>query len=289
MSVEKLAKQMEEILLKRIQADQLVLPTLPAVAAQVLQVLRDPDAGPKEAADVLERDPVLAARALRMATSAAFAGGTKRITLREALARIGGRALKTLLLEASAQKLFVSKNPQINADLKALWEHSVAVGTLARDVLALIGGSDSESAYLGGLLHDVGKPVVATVLLELERQLTEVYNKNWIDSGEWLAVVGKVHRPIGVALAEKWQLPGPITASVRDSGEFDRENRQSIPNAVCFANALSKKAGIYAGALDAEDNDALIMIGRSVLSISDDVLRTLTKGLRDRVGNLYND
>lgn len=288
MSVEKLAAELEVILVKRIQADQLFLPSMPAVATKIMELLRDPDAGMKEVAKLLEKDPVLAARTLRMATSAAFAGGTKKITLQEALARLGTKALKGLLVEASTQKLFVSRNPQINDQLKALWEHSVAVGILARDVLALTGNGDSESAYLAGLLHDVGKPVVATVLLELERQLTEVYQKGWIDSGEWLAVVKAVHRKIAVALAEKWQLPGPIITCIKDSGEYDKGDRHSLANAVCFSNALSKKAGIYAGEVDGEDNDAIIMIGRSVIGISDEILRTLTKGLRERVTGLYD-
>jgi HD-like signal output (HDOD) protein len=287
MSVEKLATELEAILLKRIKADQLFLPTMPAVATRVLEILRNPDAGMKEAAAVLEQDPVLAARTLRQATSAAFAGGTKKITLHEALARLGTKALKALLVEASAQKLFVSRNPQINDQLRTLWEHSVAVGSLARDVLALTGAQESDSGYLAGLLHDVGKPVVATVLLEVERSLTEVHLRNWVDSGEWLTVIGKVHRPVGVALAEKWQLPPPLAASIRDAGEFDKSERHSLSNAVCFANALAKKSGIAAGAFDAEDNDAIVMIGRSVIGISDDILRTLTKGLRERVAGLY--
>jgi putative nucleotidyltransferase with HDIG domain len=288
MSVEKLASELEAILLKRIQADQLVLPTRPAVILKVQEVLKDPEAGMKEAAAALEKDPVLSARALRMATSAAFAGGTKKVTLAEALARIGTKALKSLLVEASAQKLFVSRNPQINEQLKVLWEHSVAVGVMARDVLALTGAADSDGAYLAGLLHDVGKPIVATVLLEVERQLTDVYQRNWIDSGEWLEVIGKVHRPVGVALAERWQLPAPIVACIKESAEYEKGDRGSFANAVCFANALAKKTGIYAGKLDAEDNDAIIMIGRSVIGISDDILRTLTKGLRERVSGLYD-
>src|SRR5512142_1654311 len=278
MGVEKLSAELEAILLKRIQTDQLFLPSMPAMAVKIMEVLRDPDAGMKEVAKLLEKDPVLAARSLRMATSAAFAGGTKRITLQEALARLGTKALKSLLVEASAQKLFVSRNPQINDQLKALCEHSVAVGSLARDVLALTGEGDSESAYLAGLLHDVGKPVVASVLLELERQLTEIYQKGWIDSGEWLAVIKKVHRKVAVALAEKWQLPPPIVVCIKQAGEYDKGERHSLANAVCFSNALAKKAAIYAGEVDAEDNDAIIMIGRSVIGISDDILRTLTKG-----------
>ena len=288
MGVEKLSAEMEGILVKRIQSDQLFLPTMPAVVVRVLELLRDPDAGMKEVAALLERDPVLAARALRMATSAAFAGAGKKATLQEALARLGTKMLKSLLVEASTQKLFTSRNPQINEQLKVLWQHSVAVGILARDVLALTGAAESESAYLAGLLHDVGKPVVATVLLELERQLTEVYNKNWIDSGEWLAVIKAAHRKVGVALVDKWQLPPSIGACVKESGEYDKGERHSLANSVCFANALAKKSGIYAGTVDAEDNDAIIMIGRSVIGISDDILRTLTKGLRERVSGLYD-
>jgi putative nucleotidyltransferase with HDIG domain len=288
MSVDKLASELEAILVKRIQADQLVLPTMPAVAVRVQEILKDPEAGMKEAAAALEKDPVLAARALRMASSAAFAGGTKKVTLQEALARLGTKTLKSLLVEASAQKLFVSRNPQINEQLKVLWEHSVAVGTMARDVLALTGAADSDGAYLAGLLHDVGKPIVATILLEVERQLTDVYQRNWIDSGEWLQVIGKVHRTVGVSLADRWQLPSPIVACIRESAEYDKGDRASFANAVCFANALAKKTGIYAGGIDADDNDAIIMIGRSVIGISDDILRTLTKGLRERVAGLYD-
>jgi len=287
MGVEKLTAELEGILIKRIAADQLFLPTLPATAARVLQVLQDKDAGMKEAAQLLDKDPVLAARALRMATSASFAAGTKKVTLPEALARLGTKALKGLLVEASAQKLFVSRNPQINEQLKALWEHSVAVATLARDVLALTGAGDSESAYLAGLLHDVGKPIVATVLLELERQLTEVYQRSWIDSGEWLAVIRGVHRRVGVVLAERWQLPAAIAICIRDAGEYEKADRHSLANAVCFANALAKKSGIYAGTVDADDNDALVMIGRSAIGISDEILRTLTKGLRERISGLF--
>lgn len=288
MSVEKLAAELEGIVVKRIRSDQLFLPTMPAVAVRVLEILRNPDAGMKEVAAVLEQDPVLSARTLRQATSAAFAGAGKKVTLQEALARLGTKALKALLVESSAQKLYVSRNPQINEQLKVLWEHSVATGSLARDVLALTGAGDSDSAYLAGLLHDVGKPIVATVLLEVERQLTEAHQRNWIDSGEWVQVIAKVHRPVGVALAEKWQLPPAVATCIRDSGEFDKVERQALSNAVCFANALAKKSGIAAGPFEAEDNDAIVMIGRSLIGVSDEILRTLTKGLRERVAGLYD-
>lgn len=96
-----------------------------------------------------------------------------------------------------------------------------------------------------------------------------------------------MHRPVGVALAEKWQLPPPIVACVREAAEYDKTDRHSLANAVCFGNALAKKSGIAGGPFDADDVDALVMIGRSAIEISDDILKTLTKGLRERVSGLY--
>ena len=286
MGVDKLASELEVILTRRIEADQLVLPTMPAVALQVQGILDDEEAGMKEVAVALEKDPVLAARVLKMATSAAFASVGKKPTLDAALARLGAKVIKGLLIEVAAQRLFVSRNSKINGQLKGLWEHSVAVGLLAREALTAAGGPDAEAAYLAGLLHDVGKPVVATILLELERQLTDVYQRNWIDSGEWLEVVGRVHKPVGLALAEKWQLPEPIAACIKAKA-YQPEEKASSPNAVWFANALAKKAGIYLGRIDEAAESARIDEGVAVLGLPDGAVRRLTEGLRERATGLY--
>jgi putative nucleotidyltransferase with HDIG domain len=288
MSAERLSEQLEQIVLKRIAEDALVLPTLPAVVTKALEVLKDPDVSFKQVGVIIERDPVLAARVLRMATSAAFAGGTKKVSLAEALARLGAKAVRTLLVEATAQKVFVSRDPKITDSMKRVWQHSVAVATLSRDVLALGGSNDSEAAYLAGLLHDVGKPVVASLLLEFERQVTEVYNRPFIDSAEWVSVIGRTHRAVGVALAEKWQMPEQVTRCIRDSAEYDNADRASLVNIVCFSNSLAKKTGIYAGTIDADEADALVMIGRSLIGANDEIVKKLTRGLKERVAGIYD-
>ncbi len=288
MGAERLSEQLEQIVLKRIAEDSLVLPTLPSVVAKALEVLKDAEVSFKHVGTMIERDPVLAARVLRMATSAAFAGGTKKVTLPEALTRLGAKSVRTLLVEATAQKVFVSRDPKIADSMKRVWQHSVAVATLSRDVLALSGNTDSEAAYLAGLLHDVGKPVVASILLEFERQMTEVYNRPFIDSAEWVEVIGRTHRGVGVALAEKWQMPEQVTRCIRDCAEYDNADRASLVNIVCFSNSLAKKTGIYAGIIDADEVDALVMIGRSIIGASDEIIKTLTRGLKERVANLYD-
>lgn len=289
MSAAKLSSELKGILIKRIQADQLVVPTIPSVVQKVQEVLREGDQTvSRRAADILEQDAFLAARALRVASGAKGGSGQKKATLSEVVTRLGPRGVKALLVEATAQKVFVSRDAEIANALRRVWEHSVAVATLARDVLALSGHADSDAAYLAGLLHDIGKPVVASILLEAERQATELYNRPWIDCAEWTSVVNETHRPVGLAMAEKWQLPDAITRCLGENLDYDNSDRTSFLNAVIFANALAKKSGVYVGTIDAEDIDALVMIGRSLIGVNDEILKTLLKGLKDRVTGLFD-
>jgi putative nucleotidyltransferase with HDIG domain len=287
MSAEKLAGELRGILLKRIQGDQLVVPTIPAVAQRIQETLRDGEAGLRRAADVFQQDPFLAARALRASPAAKVAAG-KKVTTAEVLNGAGPKMVRALLSDATAQKMHVSRDPEILAAIRKVWEHAVAVGTLARDVLALSGKPDSEAAYLAGLLHDVGKVVVASILLEAERQTTELYNRSWIGASAWIEVVQLCHRPVGLALAEKWQLPDQVLRCMVENLDYDNTDRTSLVNAVCFANALAKKSGVYVGAYDAEDVDAVVMIGRSVIGVNDDVLKTLLRGLKERVHGMFD-
>jgi putative nucleotidyltransferase with HDIG domain len=289
MSSEKLATELKNILLKRIQADQLVVPTIPSVVQKIQEALREGDStAAKRASEILEQDAFLAARALRVALGSKGGSGQKQPTLSDAVNKLGPRGVKALLIEATAQKVFVSRDGEIANALRRTWEHSVAVGTLARDVLALSGHADSDAAYLAGLLHDIGKPVVASVLLEAERQTTELYNRPWIPCAEWVDVIARTHRAVGLALAEKWQLPEGVVKCLQDNLDYDNADRTSVVNAVVFANALAKKTGVYVGAVDADDIDAIVMIGRSLIGVNDEILRTLTKGLKDRVDGMFD-
>jgi putative nucleotidyltransferase with HDIG domain len=156
------------------------------------------------------------------------------------------------------------------------------VAQLAQRVAVVSGASDPDIAYLAGLLHDLGKPVVATILLEAESQIAQRNPKLWIDFATWIDVVQRCHRPIGVELARKWQLPDEIQKAIEECGDYDPANRLSTGNAVRFANAVVKQQGIYTGSVSAEDNDALIMIGRSLLGIDDETLTRLSSDLKEK-------
>jgi putative nucleotidyltransferase with HDIG domain len=275
----RLASQMESIILAR-----LVLPALPAAALKCIRLLKDPDISLKSAAAVIEQDPVLTAGLIRLANSAAFAAREPVKSVLSSVTKISVAKLKTFLFEASANQLFESRDERIARSCRAVWEHSVAVAMLAKDVVAFANAGDPDDAYLGGLLHDVGKPVVASLLLQAERAATQQKARAaWIDSERWARVIASVHRTVGIAIARKWELPETVTKCVQSCDDYDAAARLSAVNAVRFANALAKREGLYLGAVDSSDNDALIMIGCSLLGLDTGVIDRLVKDLRTRV------
>ena len=283
---ERLAAQVEQIIISRINNDKLALPAFPAVAAKCLQVLKNPDFSNKSVVALLEQDPVLSARVLRLANSVAYkASAAGQLSLSAAVVRLGAQKVRSLLVEATVQQLYESRDKRIAASLSSIWEHSVAVAILARDLAALTNQTAvSETVYLCGLLHDVGKMIVASILLEAEKMIFATRpNHQWVGSDEWLAAVNRSHRSVGVTLAERWTLPQEVLAAVKECADYDSVNRNAASNYVRFANAVAKREGIYIGNVDGAEIETLIMIGRSLLDVDDELLNRVTSKLGERV------
>src|SRR4028118_191997 len=106
MSVEeKLAQQLETIVLNKISSDRLQLPAMPAMAAKCLAVVRRADFATSEATAVIEKDPALAAQLLKAANSAAFATRQPADTVQTCVVRLGASKLKTLIFEVATRKV----------------------------------------------------------------------------------------------------------------------------------------------------------------------------------------
>lgn len=278
-TAEALMTQLTRIITTRIESDRLVLPAMPAAANKCLTLLKDPDVATRKIVMVLETDPVFAAQVSRAASTAAFGGQPAR-SLDNAISRLGMNTLRVVVTQAAARSLFASKDRAIVTRLEQVWKHSVAVAILAREVSTMIKAPDPSVSYLTGLLHDVGKTVVAAMLLEAEAQLGK---KGWINADQWSRVVSGSHRGIGIALAERWNLDPEVIAAIRDCTEYDPAERASIANVVRFANALVKTAGVHSGHVELEEAQALVVIGRSMLDLDEDAVTKLAQGLNEKV------
>jgi len=272
----KLAEQLELILDNRIAQDNLTLPLLPAIAARANDVVRKPDASIKDLVATVELDPILAALVMRQAN------GSGARTLEQAVSKLGHQKIRSILAESSSHRVMESRDSKSADATRLIWEHVRAVAILAQNVAVLAGVEEPELCYVAGLLHDIGKPVVAIMLLEAEAQIAQRNPKLWIDADTWIGVIERTHRKIGVNLAKKWQFSEEVQKSVLEFSDYDAANRQSIANAVHFGNALAKQLGIYLGEVSTDDNDAQVMVGRSLLGIDDDGIARVAADIKSR-------
>jgi putative nucleotidyltransferase with HDIG domain len=272
----KLAEQLELILENRIAQDSLTLPLLPAIAAKTNDVIRKPDAPAKDLVATIELDPILAALVMRQGA----AEGCR--TLEQTVAKIGVQRARSALAEAATHRVVESRDAKTVEATRMVWEHARVVAILAQNVATLAGVEEPEVCFITGLLHDIGKPVVATMLLEAEAQIAQRNPKLWIDGDTWVSVVERTHRKIATNLSKRWQFPEEVQNAVLQFSDYDAANRQSIGNVVHFANALAKQMGIAIGAVSADDNDALVMVGRSLLGLDDEAVARVSADAKTR-------
>jgi HD-like signal output (HDOD) protein len=149
------------------------IPSLPTLYDEVTAALRLESPSLNQIAGIVPKDVGMAAKILQLSNSA-FVGASGRVSsLVHALSLIGTETVRTLVLSVHVFSQFDGK-PQIRASLTALWEHSVAVSSLAQRIAGCEGCAKAmvEQCFTAGLLHDLGKVVL---LAEMPREYHEIF------------------------------------------------------------------------------------------------------------------
>lgn len=276
------AADVERIVIQRIASGTLSLPAMRMAVVRCLVLLSKEAFLFRDIVHEVEQDPVLAARIMSVTNSAAFAGPEPARTILAAVTRLGAKNLRLVLLEAAVHQVFDSADPRIAAASRGLFTHSRAVALAARQVAKSAMLDEPEDAYLTGLLHDIGKPVVAMVLLRSEKSLRGERPDVWFDANTWVELVQLSHRSVGVALAKVWKLSETVVRSIENCVEYDDNCPRSTPNCVRFANALAKEQGLYVGNVDQAQNDGILRVGQLMLGLETAEVNELREQIRDR-------
>ena len=186
-----------------IQDERLKIPVLPDVVGKVIALINHPQADANTLARLIHKDQALAGYVLRVSNSPIFAGAREISTLRQAIARIGAKTLGKIALSVTMQgKVFQA--PGYEEEIKAIWRQTLTSGAFAQDIGYLL-GERSESLYLCGLLHTVGKPVILQALNDLKGELKMDLS---LEAG--VALMEEFHHAVGKKVAVEWKLPDAV-------------------------------------------------------------------------------
>lgn len=207
-------EQIEQPLVARLEKGDIELPLLPQVASQVMALVNDPHADAATLSSLIHRDQALAAHVLRVANSPAYMPRSPIMSLQHAVSMLGMSLLSQIAFTASL-KAGAFQVPGYEAEVKQLWRHALASGAYAKDI-ARTRRVNVESAYLCGLLHAIGKPVILRAVTGLAKELRVTLDQPML--GVFLE---GYHARVGGLIAEKWGLPKQVAEAIAYYTTYD--------------------------------------------------------------------
>ncbi len=235
--------------IKRLVSQMHKLPSLPELYSQISAELNSPSCSMEFVAKLIAKDPVMTAKILQVVNSAFFALSRQITSPVEAVMFLGGERTKSLVLVAHVFTQFEkSKCPGFSLD--QLWQHSMATGTQARVIAhgETKNTKMADMAFTAGLLHDVGKLLLAgNVPEQYGRVVSVIADKNCTVREAEQEIFATTHCQLGAALLAIWGLPLPLIDAVAYHHEPGNSEDQkfTVLTAVHASNALAyeKKHG----------------------------------------------
>jgi HD-like signal output (HDOD) protein len=230
------------------------IPSLPQFVIETLKKLDDPRSSALDVGDTLRKDESLVLRVLRLANSAYYGLSRKITVVPEAISYLGFKTVKSIVLAASVYKFMDGSFTGYSLDRGEMWRHSQAVAATSRYLSEKVHAGDPEEAYIGGLMHDIGKIVLNDYVrfgYSIILRLVDEDGVPFCDAER--QVLGFDHAQVGGMVMEQWNLPDAysyVTIYHHTPEELPpsgAEHRRVL-DVVHVANSLCLMLGIGMGA-----------------------------------------
>ena len=222
------------------------IPSLPSLYLEVMDALRASDPSPAKIGDIIARDMGMTAKILQVANSVTYASRSEITQPEQAVLRIGLETVQSLALSVS---IFSSLSAKLQAaySVDSLWQHSTLTGQYCRAIARAEGiAAASSGVYVSaGLLHDIGKLIIASSDPDMARTIPDIASASgravWQVEKEML---GCTHAEVGAYLLGIWGLPFPIVEAVawHHRPSESPASEMSPLAAVHVANALEARS-----------------------------------------------
>jgi HD-like signal output (HDOD) protein/GGDEF domain-containing protein len=260
--------------------------SLPVVAIQVLQLTNNLQVDPRAIKECIENDPALTSKILRVVNSSLFGLSREVSDLNQAIALLGTKPLKLLVLGFSLpNSLFASVESEI---LSHYWRHALTKAVAGREISEIFWNMPGDEAFIAGLLQDLG-------LLLLIQQVGEPYvlllKKVWADGKDMSALefesMGFDHTELSTKLLAHWGLPEALVEAVgwnpqRKTATGVETRTPALPQIVFLAEQIAQMLA---------DNrlevlPKLLQYGKEFHQLTEESLEQLVDNLQTKVKQL---
>jgi HD-like signal output (HDOD) protein len=202
--------------IRRVVARIDTLPSMPANCADIMDELQSEDASIQRVANLIAQDLGMTAKILQMVNSAFFGLFRRVADVQDAVMLLGLDAIKALVLSINVFSAFNTRRIPF-FDIEGLWQHSLVTGGYARQIMTLIARDRNQAtaAFLSGMLHDIGKLILAINFRDAYRSLIRETATSAIDRlAREREAIGTTHAEVGAYLMGLWGLESPILTAI---------------------------------------------------------------------------
>jgi putative nucleotidyltransferase with HDIG domain len=216
------------------------IPTLPTIVFELNQHLRNPETSIATISETIERDQAMALKILKLVNSAFYGFKSRVSDVRHAVVLLGFNAVRNVVVSVSIINALPKNILFQDFEMDAFWKHSLAVAVTSKNIAQKAGGDSPDNCFVGGLLHDVGKVIMAQYFQDLFVKVWTCMQKECLSFYEAEQQELPIdHARIGAHLAGRWALPEGLIDAIRWHQDYQPE----IPNAnfvmiIYLANTL---------------------------------------------------
>jgi putative nucleotidyltransferase with HDIG domain len=184
------------------------LPTLSAVTMKLSQMLLDISTSAQEVAKVIQHDQSIVTKMLKLVNSAFFGFSNKVSSVQHALMLLGFNTVRNAVISIDVIDALKLKEKIKGFDISTFWRHTIAVAVISRHLDKASGNHFREEVFTAGIIHDIGKVIMAHYFGDRFRDVLETMNHEHINF--WEAEHRHFpmnHAEVGAQLAKRWHLP----------------------------------------------------------------------------------
>jgi putative nucleotidyltransferase with HDIG domain len=216
------------------------MPAFPKSVQRILELTRDVNSTPKELVEVIDKDPVVTVKILKVVNSAYYSLPKQITSIGNAVVYMGFNTIKNLALSIAAIGMLPKENDS-GFDAQQYLLHSLATAALAKQLAVRVDEADPMDCFIAGLLHDFGKVVFAQMMPK-EFKVALLHSQA---TGEALHTalqreIGADHVLVGAMLVEKWRFAPHLIETIRHQHPSNFKDTDMIA-CVFGANQISKK------------------------------------------------